>query len=376
VKRIHELDALRGFALFGILLVNVFVFHAPIAYYSAFYGAFEGVQADTVGLVVNFAGGKFLFIFAFLFGYGMVLQERTHGKNFTAYFSKRMLVLLLFGSLHILLFWFGDILASYALLGLLALPLLNLSNRAILVLATFFILFRAVYYVGTSLFGWPFFEMEQPMPMEEYIKTFQQGSYAELFYWRIREFWAFMPDNLVWYIPKTFGLFFIGIYAARKNLFQHIRANQRKYLLVSSILFIIGTAWIYSKAIVFSQFDLSAEPHWRPILIAINVVFETSLGLSYILGFSILFQCASVLTRILGKTGRMALTNYILQSLICMIIFYGYGFGYYGELKPTDLVFIALIIFSFNLVFSSLYLRYRNIGPLEYVWRRLIKKKS
>ncbi len=370
MKRISELDALRGFALFGILLVNIFVFHAPLSHYGEFYGAFEGIQAKTIDAVVNFAGGKFLFIFAFLFGYGIVLQRHSRADHFNSYFIKRMLVLMLFGLLHIGLFWFGDILTSYALLGLLVLPMLKWSGRSILICAGFFIFFRPLYYLGVVLWQWPKVHMAQVAELKTFISTFGQGSYMEIFQLRMAEFMAFMPENLVWYIPKTFGLFLLGIYAARHDFFLQLRTHRNKYLLSSILLFASGIVWIYFKADLFSRFDLTAQPLWRPILIALNVLFETALGISYIIIFSLAFQKRNAISNALAKTGRLALSNYILQSLFCVLIFYGYGLGQYGLLRPSDLVFITILIFGINVGFSILYLHFKTTGPLEYLWRK------
>jgi len=373
LKRIPELDALRGIALFGILLVNVFVFHAPLSYYGEFYGVLEGIQDLTVELVVDLAVGKFLFIFAFLFGYGMVLQQRSRPAIFSTYLTKRMLVLLLFGILHTLLFWFGDILTAYALLGLLAIPLLRLSNRVIFSLGAFFIFFRPLYYVGALYFDWPMVHMGKPVELDEFMAVFQHGSYWEIFQLRMLELLAFMPENLVWYLPKTAGLFLFGIYAARKELFTRIQASHKPYLAMALTFIVLSSAWYYYRLDLFQLIDLEAEPFWRPILISTNVLAETALGFGYIFGFSIIFQHSQFITDLLAKTGRLALTNYIMQSLFCVLIFYGYGLGYYGKLLPTDLVLITIAIFGFNVVFSALYLKYKNQGPLEYLWRRLIK---
>ncbi|MGB0392099.1 MAG: DUF418 domain-containing protein, partial [Salibacteraceae bacterium] len=345
-NRIEEIDALRGFALFGILLVNVFVFHAPIKYYGEFYGAFEGVQAMAVNGVVNFAGGKFLFIFAFLFGYGIVLQQNSRPNSFNIYFVKRMAVLLLIGIVHIALFWFGDILASYALLGFLVIPLLRLSKPTILVLAIFFILFRPLYYFGVVLFDWPSVQMGELVSLEEFVSVFQEGSYFEIFKLRMREFGAFIPENLVWYISKTFGLFLVGIYAARINLFTQMKLNSIKFTQLTLLFILVSVLWNYFKLDVFGLFDLQAQPIWRPILISINVFFETTLGMGYILGFSLVFQNSQLLTNILAKTGRLALTNYLFQSLICVIVFYGFGFGQYAKWEPTDLVLFSAALFG------------------------------
>ena len=374
MNRITEMDALRGFALFGILLVNIFVFHAPLFYYGEVYGVYEGVEATTVFGVVNFAGGKFMLIFAFLFGYGIVLQEKSQQQAFQSYFLKRMAVLFMFGALHILIFWFGDILASYALLGFLVLPILKCSNRTILVTGIVFIMFRSLYYFVAIPFGLSLIPIDQPESLNYFMEVFQEGTYAEVFVLRMKEFIAFIPENLVWYIPKTFGLFLLGIYAARKMLFTGIRNHVKQYAKLAFLFISLGTLWMFYKSDLFALFNLDAQPLWRPVLIGFNVLFETLLGIGYIIGFNIFFQKNKVLRNVFSKAGRLALTNYILQSLLCVAIFYAYGLGYYGKLKPTNLVLIAILVFGVNLIFSHNYLKYKKMGPLEYLWRKLIRK--
>lgn len=374
MKRIHELDALRGFALFGILLVNMLIFHAPFAYYSFFYGKFTGIQETAVDVVVNYGSGKFMLIFAFIFGYGIALQLSSQNQLFNRYFSKRMLVLFCFGVLHILLFWMGDILASYAVVGLLVLPLIRLSNRTILILGIVFLLFPALYYLGVCLFGWPMMNPAKPAALNQFMDTFQKGSFSDVFFLRMKEFFAFIPQNFVWLLPKALGLFLIGIYAARKSLFAHIAKHKKDFLTIAILLICTSAVWYTIRMGIFESINLQQKPFWRPTLISFNLVFEAALGFGYIIVFTLLFQQFKGARRLFAKAGRMALTNYILQSLICVIIFYSYGFGLYGKLKPTDLILITVIIFSFNLVFSHIYFKYRTIGPLEYVWRKLIRK--
>lgn len=374
--RIQEIDALRGIALFGILLVNIFVFHAPYSYYSQFYGSFENNEFMIVALVNGFASGKFLFLFAFLFGYGITFQIKSQRKKFNTYFLKRMLILLLFGIAHFLLFWFGDILTSYAILGILILPTIRLPDNVILVFGIFFLLFRPIYYIGAVCFGWPMVEMDKPAELSEFISTFQKGSFTEIFDLRIKEIIAFMPENLVWFLPKTFGLFFLGIYASRKKLTIKIKEHVKSFIIVCFTLIGLYIVWEFNKVYFFSNFDLEQTPLYRPLLIAINVIFESFLGIGYIIGLITLFQKSTFITSVMAKTGRMALTNYILQSLLCVLVFYSYGFGLYGKLDPSNLILIAVAIFSVNVVFSNLYLKKKKTGPLEYCWRRLSAGKS
>lgn len=371
-NRVHELDALRGIALFGILLVNIFIFHAPYSYYSEFYGAFEGTQGLAVEAVINFASGKFLFIFAFLLGYGIAIQKQTNGKLFYARHIKRMLTLLVFGVIHILFFWFGDILTSYALIGLLLLPILRLPERFIFSIGVFLLLFSPVYYLGVVGFNWPLVEMGKPAELHEFIHKFQKGNFNEIFSLRMGEFYSFLPENLVWFIPKTMGLFLIGFYSGKKNFTAHIQQAPKKYLFTFITLLILSLTWIWLKLDFFAKFDLEINPWMRPFLIFINILFQTAQSITYIIGFLLLFQNNRGVLKLFVSTGRLALTNYFMQSLICVILFFGYGFGLYGKLLPTDLILISIVIFIFNSWFSKQYLRYNRYGPLEYLWRKMI----
>lgn len=371
-SRDQSIDALRGFALFGILLVNVFVFHAPYAFYGQFYTAFQGLELLLVDLVVEFASGKFLFIFAFLFGYGFWLQQKSRGDQFPNYHFKRMMVLFVFGLIHTLLFWFGDILASYALLGLLLLLLLKLRMRLLLLLGIFLLYFRPFYYIGVALLDWPQVAVIQPVPLEEFISTFQSGTFMEIFELRMLESDAFIPESLVWYLPKTLGLMLLGFYSGHMQLFDKIRAEGRRVLLISSSLFLLFVCWYMVKADFFAGFDLKAQPAIRPLLIAINVSMETALGFAYVLGFAWIFDQSQQLRRLFALSGRMALSNYILQSVFCVGIFYSYGLGLYGKLQPSDLILITFLVFGINLLFSWFWLKRFKQGPLEYLWRKLI----
>lgn len=371
-NRLHELDALRGIALFGILLVNVFIFHAPYSYYGEFYGAFQGTQAIAVEAVVNFASGKFLFIFAFLFGYGIALQQQKIGILFYSYHVKRMITLLIFGILHILLFWFGDILTSYALIGLLLLPIIRLPEKAILSIGIFFLLFSPLYYFGAVGFNWPLIEMGKPVELNEFILKFQEGSFNDIFLLRMSEFYTFIPENLVWFIPKTMGLFLIGFYCSKKSFTTLIQEAPKKYLFTFIALMTLSLIWIWLKLDFFAKFDLEINPLMRPVLISVNIFFQTAQGMAYIIGFILLFQNNSVALKLFSATGRLALSNYIMQSLICVVLFYSYGFGLYARFLPTDLILISIVIFIFNSWLSKLYLKHYRLGPLESLWRKMI----
>ena len=190
----------------------------------------------------------------------------------------------------------------------------------------------------------------------------------------MQELRVFLPEKSIWYIPKTFGLLFVGMLAARQRLFERLRQHATRGWILAGVLLGISLGWELVKMDAFAQFDLKETPGWRPVLIALVMLIEALHSFGYIVGFGLLFQRLGGLRRLLAKVGRMALSNYLLQSLMCVLIFCSYGLGFYGKLRPTDLVLLSVGLFGVNVVFSVGYLKRQSVGPLEALWRRLSRR--
>jgi uncharacterized protein len=370
-ERLVELDALRGFALLGVLVVNIFIFHGPYSHYSEVYGSYNGIDAAVVELTSVFFAGKFLFIFALLFGCGVALQEASHGTGFSAVHARRMVALLLFGATHLIFLWFGDILASYALLGFGLLALRRLGTRWVLIIGGILLLVRPLYYVGATRLGWPMVEMGKPESLETFTEVMRGGNYLEILKLRLREFVAFLPENAVWFIPKTMGLFALGYGAMRARFTEVIRARPGAAVALGAGAVALGLGWMFVRGQVFGLVDLEAIPLVRPVFILGNVLAEFALGCGYVTCLVALFQRSARIARVFAPVGRTALTNYLFQSLACVLIFHGWGLGLYLRLTPVQLVLLAFALYLAQLLGSHAWLRAMNRGPLEALWRRL-----
>ena len=176
--RIVSIDALRGFALFGILVVNIFVFHAPYAHYGPFYMQFPEEEMMILQLMIALFAGKFMFLFAFLFGYGCWLQYQKYENYFAfrSFWTRRMLILAGFGLLHVLLFSFGDILLPYALLGLLLPLCIRWKNWQIALLAVLVYAIPVYEFVARQQLGYEPIFMQSDYSLEDYIHIYTQGS--------------------------------------------------------------------------------------------------------------------------------------------------------------------------------------------------------
>lgn len=372
-QRIVELDALRGFALLGIVIVNIFVFHAPYAHFSAFYGAFEGIDAIAVETMVRGFSGKFVLIFAFLFGMGCHLQfsKSVSKMGFYSYWVKRMAVLAVFGTLHILGFWFGDILLPYALLGWLLPFFLRFSPKTLMGLAFVFFLSPAIYAQLAQIFTWPSFYMDSPTSMEEYIQVFSSGSWSQVFTLRMHEFRAFAPEQIVHFMPKELGFFIAGVAASKVSIVQQLQPKKLMLHLVGLAVAVL--VWVLFKGEFFALFNPSVNKEIIPFLISINLTLEFFHGILYIVSGLCIFKVLahSKTTGWFASVGKMSLTNYILQSIFCIAIFYSYGLGLYGQLRPFSLLGIALAIYVAQVLFSAMWLSYFKQGPLEWLWRKL-----
>ena len=371
--RIPQIDALRGFALFGIFIVNIFVFHAPYPHYSAFYGTFEGNEKAVVDIMNLLFVGKSMFIYAFLFGYGFWMQYERWGPkpNFRGYWSRRMLWLSVIGVFHVLLLSFGDILLPYALLGL-SLPLFaRFGNRTLLFCFLFIHLIPVYEFVLRGWLGYQGFFMQPVATLEDYIAINSQGSFIDIFLLRLKDYFSFSNEKLIMYIPKELSLFLLGIIAARSGWATKVRP---KPWVAFCVLAIFSAAMMhFFRPQVIALFDYKSSLFQRGLLGLTIHLIEFMHGVLYIIGFFMLWQYtkAPQVLKYLAPAGRMSLTNYIAQSLISVLLFS--GLGYYGQWPPMKLAFCATVVYIFQLLLSTWWLQRKQQGPLEYVWRKLAK---
>lgn len=375
--RIAAVDALRGFALLGILVVNVFVFHAPYSHFGAFYGALEGGHAQLFFAFILLFPGKFVFIFSFLFGYGAYLQfsRWNNAMDFKAFWFRRMSLLAIAGILHFLLFWMGDILLSYALLGM-ALPwLLRLPAKTLLGMGILVYFTSSIYSFFYAAFDLPAVQTSSPYSLDLFIEVFSKGSFLDIFLLRMHEIIGFTFESVVYYLPRELGMFLVGIAAAKVQLPS--RLSWKKHGKFIALVFVLALVWILFKRHIINLADLRNHPFRRPPIIVLNTIAEWLLGGLYILCFWLCCKApwANGIQRLLAYAGKLALTNYILQSLVCVLVFYGFGLGQYGQWNPVQLLSFAFGVFLLQVLFSYLWFQRFERGPLESLWRKWSYKK-
>ncbi len=391
-ERIETLDVLRGFALLGILLVNMALFSWPC--YDLFmanqpWTTRADVAADWVVRV--FAEGKFISLFSFLFGLGMAIQmERAaaRGAGFVGRYARRLLALLAIGLAHAFLIWEGDILVVYALFGFLLLAFRNRRPTTLLVWAGISLLLPVLIYgllAAIMALGSLVPAVAQRIQEElaatnawyeqasaENLRAFAHGSLAEVFAQRARNV-LFLYQYVWYYAPMFFAMFLFGLYAGRRRLLHDPEANLGSIRRTLGWGLALGLPANLIYAVTYAVADpASASPLWV-VSAATLAVGGPALCLAYAAGLTLLLhrQAAHQWLHPLAAVGRMALTNYLLQSVVCTTIFYSYGLGWYGSVGRAPGVVLALIIYAAQIPFSVWWLKRFRFGPIEWLWRTL-----
>ena len=385
--RIEVIDALRGFALAGI-----FICHMTEQYVGAGTPELHGTAVritilDQVieGFIGIFMRGKFLALFSFLFGLSFFIQMNNgtkKGISFGGRFLWRLLLLLLIGYLHSL-FYRGDILTIYAMLGILLIPFYKVSNKWVLGISALLFLGIGRYIIFYLTGGNHLFLDINPMDMEsahvmEYYNTIKSGSLLDVF---ATNSWEGHLDKMNFQYGIfgrgyfTFAFFLIGLYIGRSGFFKGIHEEKRftkKVLIGSSILFISSIA-IIAVAFMAMGPEIGMDNWYAMIGLSGYDILNLSMTLIYLALFIILYRKVKI-ERWLAKLapyGRMALTNYVLQSLLGTLLLYGWGVGLLGELTNTHTFTIAIALIVLQVWASKIWLRYYNYGPLEWLWRSL-----
>jgi uncharacterized protein len=384
-ERIQAIDILRGVAILGILAVNMGGFSLP-----------EGLPAHQLWpnmvdgtverLIFFFAQEKFKTLFSFLFGLGLAVQmmrAEARGASFFPLYLRRLCVLWLIGVAHFLLLWDGDILHDYAADGLILLLFSRRSLKTLLVWAGIFLciplLFFGVttYYsitrqVNPQLMRWISFEdpAEDQESIDETRQIYSRGSYVETVKFRARE----LPEDLP---PETddayiLAVFLLGLYAGRRGIFRNVAAHLPLIRRVQRWGLMIGVAGNAAFA-VGGSFDPSPTSVMQNVGRMCLLFAAPAMTFFYASTIVLLTQGEAWRRRLapLAAVGRMALSNYVLQSLICTTIFYGYGLALFGKVRPSLGLLLTIVIFLIQIPLSVWWLRRFRFGPIEWLWRSL-----
>ncbi len=396
-ERIDVLDALRGFAVFGMFIINIRVF-SGYSYISEeirnnLLLAGWNTTFDRIHYV--FFNAKFYTLFALLFGIGFAIQltrGSSAGNSFILRYSRRLFFLLLIGLVHLWGIWFSDILVLYAICGYILILFRGFSNRSLIWTVAFlliipgahsFYLWDASGGYANTLYQWiseRWIDLDLPRASEQY-HTFQMADIAQVIRegspGEVMKFNSLGPLLRLYVITydarliKILAIFILGFWVGRKILYENIHKS-RPFLIRTAVI-----AWLIGLPmnIIFvmdnkTGMDESSYVFIRNVLdtvgyISLTSAYAATFALLYLTGFR------TVLDRIFNRVGKTALSNYILQSLLSIVLFYSAGFGL-GQYPGSALLTLAvIIIFLFQVQISAMWLKYFRYGPLEWLWRTL-----
>lgn len=385
-ERISELDIVRGVALFGILMVNMSFFKYPV-FFDRYPTSFPpGTDQLAAWLIQIFFTGKFYAIFSFLFGLGFyIFMERAEvkGLELVPLYRRRLLALLAFGFIHLFLVWSGDILFTYAIVGFLLLAFRNKSIESIRkwIVSLFVVslilnfIFGLINGIGAVYAGDKYVYIMKEM-INSAIPVYLEGSVTELVAYRLINEVPYVFIGLIAWIPAVLAFFLCGLYVGKRGIVKNIPGNIpllkkiRNYGLPAGFLlmffYILIESGVWQVGVLLKPALLGATNYAASIFIfpayVSMIVLAAQSGL-----------CKKILSPV-AAAGRMALTNYLAQTFICVTLFYGFGFGLYASVSATQGVLIAIAIYLLQVFWSNLWFRKFRYGPMERLWRTLTYK--
>lgn len=390
-ERSHLLDGMRGLALLGILLVNMIGFIG--------FGMLDDAGRDKlIGSALNdiselligwLVTGKFYSIFSLLFGIGFAIQiERLQARGQGAgRYLRRLAVLFLIGLAHLLLLWFGDIVALYALMGMALLLFRTARDRTLLRWAVALwlvpIAWSALIHLGGVNPAQPIFDAG----LRALVAIGIDPNISPLVYYRDTGFVGqlavhpveilFRLGDLVYQMrfTKVLGMFLVGLWVGRRAIYRN--PGDHRILLGNVAKWGLGIGLPLS----FARAALDMAGPETPLLsLAVETLYCLStptLALGYAAGAALLWSKGRrALLEWAAPAGRLALTNYLSQSIIQGLIFYGWGLALIGRFGLAFVFPIALAIFAVQLAFSRWWLARFRFGPVEWLWRSLTYGKA
>jgi uncharacterized protein len=311
-----------------------------------------------------------------LFGIGFALQfnrAKAKGQNPIRFFPRRLLILFLFGVLHSILLWDGDILTVYAMMGLVLLFFRESSTRRLFVVAI------TLLVVATILLAvlFPYIAAMQDPTSPIHAEYADEMNYAqEIFasgsYWdvvRLRATQIFDSVTGIWLLQglSVLAFFLIGLYIGRAQILENI--PQHRGLLTTTLIVGLISGVIFNLGFIFTD---------NPLLVSLSFTLGApAFSFAYASAFCLLSLQDGWSERLapLANIGRMSLTNYLMHSLICSFIFYGYGLGLAGKISIAAGLALTFVIYILQIFLSTWWLKRFRFGPMEWLWRSLTYKK-
>lgn len=376
--RLVSIDALRGVAVLGILMMNVQGFAmTPFAYDNpTMMMDLTGPNLDVWAMAHTFFAVKFITIFSTLFGAGIILMVGdgdSTGKHFP-----RMLWLLAFGAIHAYVLWWGDILFQYALLGMIAVNFRKMGVGKLLFWGFFFIAIAALLMVGGTylgaMFATPDAAAQEAAMMQEWqdgMTAAYQAGFVDRAPWNAGFALIGQLAGLIMMGPRTLGLMLIGM-ALFKSGFLSASWGTIRYAILAVIFVSVGVFLNHesTQGLIAAEFS----PEARPDGLAYNFFGSLVLSFGYASTVMLLSKIGvfSLIVNLFAAAGRMAFTNYLTQTLIMTFIFVGApGLGLFGTVERVDQAKLVLAVWALQLIWSPLWLSVFRFGPFEWLWRTL-----
>lgn len=411
-ERIQSLDVMRGIILFGILLMNINAFGLANSYNDpTVAGGFAGWNLYAWIATNMFFEGTMRGLFSLLFGVGMFifldrLTKRGAGIKAADIFFRRLTWLLIFGLIHgYLLLWTGEILYDYALMGFLVYSFRNMAPKKLILAASVLVLAGSVWNYSDfrkseklaadvvlidsyktenieltkelkeSQTTWEKMQEDRsPEAIAEFNTSMQKG------YFDVVAFLVPINFHFDIYNPYRYGpwdvlcMMLIGIAMFKWNILS-AEKSFGFYAGLAAIGYLIGLS------VNYYELRIVLDGQFSPVAIAkSNLTYDLgriSICMGHI-GLIMIFCKSNFLVWLkssLSAVGKMALTNYIMHSLICMVVFTGVGFGLFGKLQRYELLYVVFSIWIFQLILSPIWLTYFHYGPMEWLWRNLSYQK-
>ena len=412
--RIKSIDTIRGFALLGILMMNIPSFGINWDFWHPLVtGPRHGADYYTFATVFTLFEGTMRGLFSMLFGAGMVLfmlnkKEIPGGTTVAEYYYRRLLWLVFFGLVNaFVILWQGDILFFYGLCGMLLFAFRKLKPKWLLIIG-----FTCVAFAMVKR-QWNYNEFRdkraaytEAIQVKKEKKELTPEQQSAIAVWTNIEkndkpdtaitnpnlrkmqsgyltiFTYFIPNNANGEIGYMYGdpwdmlcMMFIGMALFGWGFFNN-KLKTSTYAMWLLIGYGIGipVAWfIFDKSIMGYGSPGAYADAWRSSHGVFGELRRIPLTIGHASLIMLIFRSNAVpwLMRALANVGQMAFTNYLMQSIICTFFFYGYGFGNYNKLEFHQLYYVVVAVWIFQLIFSSIWLRYFRFGPFEWVWRSL-----